>query len=37
VGVSGVNPRRYAWTAEQQKFLAALAKGPESQCGGKSA
>ena len=26
VGVANVNPPAYAWTAEQQKFLAALAK-----------
>ena len=36
VGVSGVNPPAYAWTAEQQKFLAALAKDLKAS-GGKCA
>ena len=32
VGVAGVERSGYAWTGEQQKFLAALAEGPEGQC-----
>jgi len=33
VGVAGVNPPAYAWTAEQQKFLAALAKDLKANAG----
>ncbi len=33
VGVSGVNPPAYAWTADQQKFLAALAKDLKASAG----
>jgi MoCo/4Fe-4S cofactor protein with predicted Tat translocation signal len=36
VGASGVAASRYAWTADQQKFLAALAKDLKAS-GGKSA
>ncbi len=36
VGVAGVNSPSYAWTDEQQKFLAALAKDLKAN-GGKSA
>ncbi|MFZ1937986.1 MAG: TAT-variant-translocated molybdopterin oxidoreductase [Terracidiphilus sp.] len=36
VGVGGVNPPAYSWTADQQKFLAALAKDLKAS-GGKSA
>ena len=36
VGVAGVNAPAYAWTAEQQKYLAALAKDLKAS-GGKSA
>ena len=33
VGVAGVNPPAYAWTDEQQKFLAALAKDLKANAG----
>jgi molybdopterin-containing oxidoreductase family iron-sulfur binding subunit len=33
VGVAGVNPPAYAWTNEQQKFLAALAKDLKANAG----
>jgi MoCo/4Fe-4S cofactor protein with predicted Tat translocation signal len=33
VGVAGVNPPAYAWTGEQQKFLAALAKDLKASAG----
>ncbi|HEV2484875.1 MAG TPA: TAT-variant-translocated molybdopterin oxidoreductase [Terracidiphilus sp.] len=33
VGVAGVNPPNYAWTGEQQKFLAALAKDLKANAG----
>jgi molybdopterin-containing oxidoreductase family iron-sulfur binding subunit len=33
VGVTNVNPPSYAWTAEQQKFLAALAKDLKANAG----
>ena len=33
VGVSGVSAPSYAWTAEQQKFLAALAKDLKANAG----
>ena len=33
VGVAGVNPPAYAWTGEQQKFLAALAKDLKANAG----
>jgi molybdopterin-containing oxidoreductase family iron-sulfur binding subunit len=36
VGVGGVNPPSYSWTADQQKFLAALAKDLKAN-GGKCA
>jgi len=36
VGVTGANPPAYAWTADQQKFLAALVKDLKAS-GGKSA
>jgi molybdopterin-containing oxidoreductase family iron-sulfur binding subunit len=33
VGVAGVNPPAYAWTEEQQKFLAAVAKDLKASAG----
>jgi MoCo/4Fe-4S cofactor protein with predicted Tat translocation signal len=33
VGVAGVNPPAYAWTADQQKFLAAVAKDLKANAG----
>ena len=33
VGVTGVNPPTYAWTADQQRFLAALAKDLKANAG----
>ncbi len=33
VGVAGVNPPAYAWTPEQQKFLAALARDLKANAG----